>query len=170
MSQTPWLLVPWSLAPRPRRRSAYPTAPLGQGVRPPRGFEYFEHTADVGIHAWGATLGEAFAEAAKGLVANMVEVEAAKSLGEVRLELDAENAERLFFRFLEEVLDVFYTRLWVVTDADVTLQGETRLTATLRGEPYDPKRHGHVHEIKAITWHELAVQRSPPDVRIVVDI
>lgn len=135
-----------------------------------RGFDYFEHTADVGIRAWGPTLEAAFAEAAKGLVANMVEVEHARAVGEARLEVEAESLERLLFRFLEDVLYHFQTELWVLTEAEVTLHSDTRMSALLRGEKYDAARHGHVHEIKAMTFHDLSVQRDPPEVRVIVDI
>lgn len=136
-----------------------------------RGFDFFEHTADVGIHAWGPTLDAAFAEAARGLVTNMVEVAQARPIGEARLEVEAETVERLLFRFLEDVLYLVQTELWVVTEVDVRLAGPTRLDATLRGEKYDAARHGHLHEIKAITFHDLEVRPGPPaEVRVIVDI
>lgn len=147
---------------KPRR----PRAP----VRPPAGFEFFEHTADVGIRAWGPTLGEAFAHAARGLVAQMVDVSQARPVGEARVEVAAESVERLLFAFLDEVLDLFYTRLWVIVEVAVALDGERRLVATLRGEAYDAARHGHVHEVKAMTYHGLEVTRDPPEVRVIVDI
>jgi SHS2 domain-containing protein len=58
----------------------------------------------------------------------------------------------------------------VLTSARVRFEGETRLVADVQGEAYDAKRHGHVHEIKAITFHDLAVRRAPPEVRVIVDI
>lgn len=135
-----------------------------------RGYEFFEHTADVGIRAWGPTLEVAFAEAAKGLVADMVEVAEAKPAGEAHLEVEAESMERLLYRFLEEVLFLFETRLWVIAEVDVTFEEGPRLKAHLRGEAYESARHGHVHEIKAITFHDLEVRRDPPEVRVIVDI
>lgn len=138
--------------------------------RPTLPYDYFEHTADVGIRAWGATLDEAFADAARGLVAQMVDVSQAKTVGEVRVEVEAESVERLLFAFLDEVLDLFYTRMWVFSEADVAIEGDTRLVATLRGEAYDAARHGHVHEVKAMTYHGLSVSRTPPEVRVIVDI
>ena len=132
-------------------------------------YDYFDHTADVGLHAWGATLDEAFADAARGLVAYIVDVSDARDVGEATVELEAESVERLLFRFLDEVLDLLQTRLWVITHADVRIEG-TRLHATLRGEAYDAARHGHVHEVKAITYHGLVVTKEPADVRVIVDI
>lgn len=132
-------------------------------------YAYFEHTADVGIRAWGATLEEAFAQAAVGLVAHMVEVADARPVGEAVIEVEGESEERLLFSFLEEVLFLFETRLWVISDATVELR-PGRLRASLRGEAYDASRHGHVHEIKAMTWHGLKIEREPPAVEVIVDI
>ena len=137
---------------------------------PGAGFDFFEHTADVGIRAWGPTIEVAFAQAARGLVAQMVDVSAAKAVGEARLVVEAESLDRLLFGFLDEVLDLFYTRLWVIVEAEVAFEGERRLVATLRGEAYEATRHGHIHEIKAMTFHELEVQRDPPQVKVIVDI
>lgn len=144
---------------------------VGHPARPvDRGFDYFEHTADVGIRAWGPTLEDAFAAAAEGLVAYMVDVTAAREVGEARIEAEAESEARLLYRFLEEVLYLFETRRWVITSARVRVEGH-RLDATLRGEAYDAARHGHVHEVKAITFHDLDVRRAPsPEVRVIVDI
>ena len=154
------------LATEPRGPYALP-APAR---RVERGFDYFEHTADVGIRAWGPTLEDAFAAAAEGLVAYMVDVTGAREVGEAVVEVEGESDERRLYRFLEEVLYVFETRRWVVTSARASLAGD-RLTATLKGEAYDAARHGHVHEVKAITFHDLAVRRGPtPEVRVIVDI
>lgn len=134
-----------------------------------RGFEYFEHTADVGIRAWGPTLSDAFAAAAEGLVAYMVDVSKARRVGEAALVVEAGSDDRLLHRFLEEVLYLFETEHWVITKVDVALE-PGRLVATLHGEAWDEARHGHVHEVKAITFHDLHVQREPPEVRVIVDI
>lgn len=135
-----------------------------------RGYDFYEHTADIGIHAWGPTLDVAFAEAAKGLVANMVDTPVPSAPETRTLNVEGENIERLLYHFLDEVLFLFQTESFVPTDARVTLHDDTRLEATLTGESYDEARHGHVHEIKAITYHEMQVTRSPADVRVIVDI
>lgn len=135
-----------------------------------RGYEYYDHTADVGIRAWGPTLEAAFEEAARGLVANMVDTEHAVATEERTLDFEGESLERLLFVFLDEVLFLFQTEGFVALSATVELLGERRLRAHLRGEGYDALRHGHVHEIKAVTYHDLAVSRAPPEVRLVVDI
>jgi SHS2 domain-containing protein len=49
---------------------------------------------------------------------------------------------------------------------------ERGLTATARGEPYDPAVHRLAHEIKAITQHELDVHQTPAgwEATLIVDI
>ena len=46
------------------------------------------------------------------------------------------------------------------------------LTATVRGEPFDPARHVLAHEVKAITYHELKVVRDGDQwlAEVIVDI
>lgn len=134
------------------------------------GFEFFEHTADVGIRAWGATLDEAFAEAARGLVANMLDLSSVTAAQTRVVSVEAESLERLLFQLLDELLFVTQTDLWIPVEVEVRLAGERALTATLRGEPYDAARHGHIHEIKAITYHDLRVSRAPAEVSVIVDI
>lgn len=135
----------------------------------PAGFEYFDHTADVGIRAWGKSLEESFEQAALGLVSNMVDVSKATPVGEVILELEADSIERLLYQFLDEVLFLVQTKLEVPSDIRVELDAN-KLRAHIRGEAYDASRHGHLHEIKAITFHDLSVRRDPPEVRVIVDI
>jgi len=133
------------------------------------GFEYLDHTADVGIRAWGPTLEEAFARAVEGLVAYMVDVSDARAVGAARLVVEGESPERLLFRLLDETLDLLQSRLYVVTRAKVRFEAG-RVVADVEGEAWDAARHGHVHEVKAITFHDLEVRRDPPEVRVIVDI
>lgn len=141
------------------------------------GWEFVEHTADLGIRAWGPRLADAFAEAAHGLFAHMVEVPPAEGTRPVQVTATAANPERLLYSFLDELLFLHQTELLVFPNFDVTItppaspSDEWQLTATAHAEPLDAERHGHVHEIKAITYHEIRVTPGPPaGVFVVVDI
>ena len=50
--------------------------------------------------------------------------------------------------------------------------GESGLKATAWGEPMDPARHVLSHEVKAITYHGLGVERDGDDwiAEFIVDI
>lgn len=134
-----------------------------------RGFAHEDHTADLIVRAWGPTLPAAFEEAARGLVSYMVEVAKAGTSEERTLVVAAEDDSLLLVRFLEEVRFLLETQSLVLHEFDVALS-EGRLVAHARGEPYDAKRHGHIHEIKAVTLHGATIRREPPEVAYVVDI
>jgi len=54
---------------------------------------------------------------------------------------------------------------------DAGLEGAWRLRATLRGEAYDPARHGYGSEVKAVSYHTLRVAPGPPArLRVVLDL
>ena len=134
--------------------------------------ELFEHTADLGLRATAPDLDALFAEMAACLVSAMVEDPAVvQPAQEVQIELEGNNREFLLFDWLKELLLRFETErvLFAVFDVRVAATG---LTATVRGEEYDPARHVLAHEVKAITYHELKVEKTADGwlAEVIVDI
>jgi SHS2 domain-containing protein len=134
--------------------------------------ELFEHTADLGLRATAADLNALFAEMAACLVSAMLEDPASvRPAQEVRIELAGQDREFLLFDWLKELLLRFETDgvLFATFDVKVTDAG---LTATARGEPYDSERHVLAHEVKAITYHELKVEKTADGwlAEVIVDI
>jgi SHS2 domain-containing protein len=122
--------------------------------------ELFEHTADLGLRATAADLGALFAEMAACLAAAMVEDPAGvQSLEEARIELAGTDREFLLFDWLNALLLRFEADRMLFASFDVRVT-DSGLTATVRGEPFDPARHVLAHEVKAITYHELKVERT----------
>jgi len=58
-------------------------------------FQLIEHTADVGLIAYGQTLAEAFANAAYGLFSIIAELKPVKEIESRQLELSEDDAEGL---------------------------------------------------------------------------
>jgi SHS2 domain-containing protein len=134
--------------------------------------EIFEHTADVGIRARADTPEELFAEAARGLFALMIEnIEAVRAVEELTFEIRADDIEELFHDWLAELLFAFNARRMALREFRMQVDA-TKLTATARGEPIDPKRHQIAVEVKAITWCGLKVESGPDGwlAEVVVDI
>ena len=77
----------------------------------PTCYEYLDHTADVQIHSWGASLGEALCGAAAGLWGYMTEPDAvaldASPAGRRRIEARGRDAATLLFNFLDACLYAF---------------------------------------------------------------
>ena len=135
-------------------------------------FEFFEHTADLGLRVTADSVEELYIEAARGFFSLIVE-----NLDDVRPEQDRSftingtDHSYLLFDWLNELLYVFDTTHLLLADFKVTLD-ESGLRAVARGEPWDPDRHHLTHEVKAITYHGLEVTRSDDTWRaeVIVDI
>jgi SHS2 domain-containing protein len=127
-------------------------------------FEFFEHTADVGIRARAPDLGGLFAEAGRALSSLIVEdLKAVRLDAQFTFELEAVSVEDLLFDWLSELLYAFAVRKTALREfrVDVTRTGGTaRLRAVAEGERFDLRRHGASHEVKAVTYHGLSVRRE----------
>jgi SHS2 domain-containing protein len=138
--------------------------------RPP--FETFDHTADIGIIARGATLGGAFANAAKAMFSLMVDLDRVEARDERRIEVEAEDREGLLIAWLAELLYLGEVDNLVFSRFDVDEISGTRIVARAFGEPLDLDRHNPKLMIKAVTRHMLEVARQDGgyQVRVILDI
>jgi SHS2 domain-containing protein len=135
-------------------------------------YEYFEHTADLGLRVRAPDVNTLFAEAATALFAAVVD-----DLGTVRpqrrivVEVAGTDREYLLFDWLRELLYRFDAEHLLCSRFEVKV-GETGLKASAWGEPIDPARHVLSHEIKAITYHGLRVEQGDQGwiAEVIVDI
>lgn len=121
-------------------------------------FELSDHTADIRLTARGRTLPELFENAAHGLLTAIGELRAAGDGDAMPIELDADDRADLLHDFLSEVLFLFENQHWVMTSAEVTQLTDRRLDARLFGGPLDREASVLHREVKAVTYHELAVR------------
>jgi SHS2 domain-containing protein len=124
------------------------------------GYRLLEHTADMGIEATAKTPEELFAQAAYGLLDIMAGDSRAAAREERVVELTAVDHGELLVHWLNEILYLFETHGFFPADFEVEEAGTTRLRARIRGEPFDPPRHAVEREIKAVTYHQLTVQKT----------
>ena len=135
-------------------------------------YEVFEHTADIGLHAYGQTLPELFTNAAAGMESLMVapaQIEASVSR-EVRV--DGHDLVSLLVSWLNELIFLFDTEYLLLCQFEITDFTDTHLQAIVRGEPYNADRHDLSSAIKAVTWHEASVEPTSEGykARIIFDI
>jgi SHS2 domain-containing protein len=122
-------------------------------------YEFFEHTADIGLRIRATTLPELFTEAARGLFSLIVEnPEVIEPADRRIIHLESESIELLLFDWLDHLLYVFDAEHLLCNRFDVTID-ELSLTATLWGERLDLSRHVLAHEVKAITYHDLKLKQ-----------
>ena len=127
---------------------------------PEAGYEFFEHTADIGLRARGPTREALFIHAAQGLTELLVEqsVIAAQETRDVTLR--AESLEALFVAWLKELLFWFMTDRFVASQYALTVE-DTQATGRVQGGRFDPSRHSCGTEVKGVTYHQLRVQQTP---------
>jgi len=133
-------------------------------------FEELEHTADVGIKAYGADLEEIFRNAARGMfeiIRGEMEVEAET---ERSFELEEKGPEALLVAFLSELNYLSETEGLIFTDFQVAIRRERRLEAVCRGGPFGEDRSKVGIEIKAVTWHQLEIDREEGWARVIFDV
>jgi len=126
-------------------------------------FEVFEHTADVGIRAFGKDLNEAFENAAIGMFSILTDVEKVENIGEYRIIIEASDMEQMLVDWLSELLYIHTVKMVMFSRFEVDIKGEEgkwRLKGHASGENYDEKKHAYHTEIKAVTHHILEIKKN----------
>jgi SHS2 domain-containing protein len=135
-------------------------------------YEFFEHTADLGIRVRAGNLDCLFQEAAQALFAAVVEdLATVRPEREVIVSLPAEEPEYLLFDWLKQLLYYFDAEHLLLGKFEVEVSA-AGLEGKARGEPLDPTRHNLEHEVKAITYHGLRVEQTAAGwlAEVIVDI
>jgi SHS2 domain-containing protein len=135
-------------------------------------YETFDHTADLGLRIRAADLDTLFVEAAQALFATVVEdLATVRPLQKVDVQLQGGAIDYLLFDWLRQLLYHFDAEhlLFGKFEVHVTDSG---LTASAWGEPLDRSRHNLEHEVKAITYHGLRVEKIGDEweAEVIVDI
>jgi SHS2 domain-containing protein len=135
-------------------------------------FRILEHTADVGFEAFGSTRAEVFANAARALMNLVVDLDSIKLQGEVTLQIRGPDPESLLVNWLSEILFLHDAEWWIFGDFEVESLQDDSLSARARGEKFQRPRHQIKLQVKAITYHQLALERTPQGWRaqVYVDI
>jgi SHS2 domain-containing protein len=133
-------------------------------------FDLIEHTADMGLAAYGKTLAEAFANAAGGMFSIIAELDGVNEVEARRVEVDADDAEGLLFEWLNALLYYFDVEGIIFRRFDIIDFKERRLAADCYGEKYDPARHCLKTGVKSATYHMLEVDRARKRVQVIFDV
>lgn len=124
------------------------------------GFELTEHTADVGIRAFGPTRADVFEQAALAMFSLICDPATVRPREDERVVLSADSDELLLAAWLNELLFIFETRRFVFSSFVVDGVAEGRLWARARGEKQDAKRHRFDAQVKAATYHGIELRRT----------
>jgi len=135
-------------------------------------YETFEHTADLGLRVRAADLNQLFIEAAQGLFSAIVDdLGTVEPKQKIEVNLHGDDLGYLLFDWLNDLLYRFDTEHLLFGKFEVRIEKQN-LLASAWGEPLNPSRHSLAHEVKAITYHSLRVEKENDGwlAEVIVDI
>ncbi|AGG06402.1 MULTISPECIES: archease [Dehalococcoides] len=122
------------------------------------GYKLIQHTADVGIVAQGASMGDAFGFAASGLFSLITDTSTLKQDKIISLEFISDSYENLLVKWLNELIYIFDTQILVFGRFEVAVNSAFKLTAICFGQKVNADTPLH-HYVKAATYHLLKVKK-----------
>jgi len=125
-----------------------------------RGFEIIDHTADVGVIAYGADVKELFSNAALALFSLITEPESIEEKLQQGLEINSEDRDSLLVEWLNELIYFFDAEHILFSRFEIENLTHKQLKATCYGEKIDPSKHKIKTGIKAATYHMLEVDKD----------
>lgn len=123
-------------------------------------FRVLEDTADIGFEAFGATREEVFGNAAHALMNFFEDRKAIRPEQQIPIHVEGSDSPALLVNWLSEILYLRDTEGWLFSEFEVRSLQEKSLDAVARGEKFDPGRHHIKLLVKAITYHQLALEET----------
>ncbi len=131
-------------------------------------YELLDHTADIGIIAFGKSLPEAFGNAAYAMFDILTNAEEIREDQSFDIQVSANDIGDLLVTWLDELLFRYETERIILKRFEISELTEKSLKATVFGEKVDLKRHVIKVEIKNITYHQLKVEKTSKGWRLQV--
>jgi SHS2 domain-containing protein len=122
-------------------------------------FREFDHGGDIGIEAWGSDLSSLLVNAALGLFGLVSRGRVEPSM-ERAIRVSSFSAGDLVVDWLGEALSLAGIHGEVYVGARIDRAGEWFAEGVLLGEKADASKHEFRFDVKAATYHRLAVERN----------
>ena len=125
-----------------------------------RRFEFLDHTADIGVVVYGENLQALFENAGKAFFHLITDLRRVRPRTERRIEIEEESLDRLMVDWLSELLYLHEVENLLFKEFTVESVGEQGLKAVAKGEPFQEGVHVIKTEVKAVTYHQIAVREE----------
>jgi SHS2 domain-containing protein len=135
------------------------------------GWRLLDHTADIMIEVWGASLESVFLNSAEAMTAVLVPCTDLPTETEFEVALEADTLEELLVNWLREILFHSQVRNLILVQARIEDLSRIVLRAKLYFGAVRPDCEPEF-EIKGVTYHGLSIQQHDEtySARIVFDI
>jgi SHS2 domain-containing protein len=126
-------------------------------------YEIIEHTADIGIKAFGKNLAESFENAAVAMFDLITDNSIIDNVGEYNIKIQAPDLEQLLVDWLSDLLFLNSAKNIVFGFFKIQIDEKNNsLNAKIFGEKFNLSKHKIGLEIKAVTYHMLKVNNKCP--------
>eukprot|EP00045_Choanoeca_perplexa_P006726 m.58156 g.58156 ORF g.58156 m.58156 type:complete len:160 (+) comp13755_c0_seq8:976-1455(+) len=145
--------------------------------QPSKGYEFLDHTADIQVHSWGASLKESFEQATVAMFAYMTELDKITIDESLTSEFEVEGHDlmSLLYALLDEFLFRFSAEDNLICQEIEIVKMDLKdfkITVRGKGEVFDLAKHPQGTEIKAITYSNMQIHTEKPtnDIYVILDI
>jgi SHS2 domain-containing protein len=125
-----------------------------------RHFSVLDHTADIGLVIYGKDLASLFEHAGEGFFYLITDLKTVRPRIEKRVILRGESLDRLMVDWLSELLYLHDVEHLLFKEFRVESVGEEGLKAVAKGEPFQDGVHVIKTGVKAVTYHQIRVEKS----------
>ena len=123
-------------------------------------FEFIDHTADIGIVAYGIDMKQVFANVARGFFSLITELDTVAVKEKRGIKVTAPDREALLVNWLNELIYLFEVKEMLFNRFDITSITDTELTAIGYGEKINLAKHELKTQVKAATYHTLKIEQN----------
>ncbi len=134
------------------------------------GYDYFDVTADIGFHAYGESLEEAYENAGLAMFNVVTDIDKVAKSESREFEIVSEDLVSLLYDYLEELLFLQDTEFLFFSDFEISIEKivdedsssleNYKLICLASGEEINWNVHDQRSEVKAITFHKMCVKEE----------
>ena len=123
-------------------------------------YTLLDHTADLRIRVSGADPADLFKNAGLALFDLITKPDRLKPREVIEVAVTGDDPADLMVNFLRELLYMWTGSEKLVKMIEILQISETSVSARVSADHYQPHRHTILHEIKAVTYHQIEVSRT----------
>ncbi|MBR0471464.1 MAG: archease [Methanosphaera sp.] len=138
-------------------------------------FKYFDTTADIGIKVTSNNIEKAFENSALATLNLITDIEKIKPEITKKITLTSEDEYGLLYDWITELLILLDSENFMASQYNIKItekENEYLLTGKIMGDTYDTTIYNYKTEVKAITYHEMNIEKKEDQIKIkfIVDL
>ena len=123
-------------------------------------YTLLDHTADLRIHVSGTDPADLFKNAGLALFDLITRSDQLRPGEVIEINITGDDPADLMVNYLRELLYLWTGKEKLVNMIDIADISDTAISARVSTDRYQPEHHEILHEIKAVTYHQIDVSRT----------